>query len=620
MDRIQLIVNRVQVTKHSDVNKLQLYIYPISVNELSPLNIKIGKVSFSQSFCLSYRCNVLLTFILEVMKNSGFTVPQMDYRLLVNGHLVDMKERLEDVGCVENSEIVVEAANGDSLDDVFCVGNSIVKEESKNQETLSVESVKPSVVQPEVNHAMQAEAKPKPQNEPMVVTRRLNAPVAEARLSGSMTEVRQSAESTESSDRNVMDDPFVSSRQRKQRRVTESSAEDPQSPMKEESKQMEVPNTVKEALKEMSAGLAEDSAEYRRVATLQEFVTGTTRQLSDIYTEYLRLKELVDQIHYENQMLREMVNETVSDPDVASEKEKAERLSWRRVSSDRTSGESLSKELPDDPEVLKKLVNEKYATALMNERRYLKEKKRCQKYRLIAEAAGMDEKSVDGVYMQLHEVLEHRDQLKESNLNLKEAERALQQEIDARDDEIHRLRMTVQARDESIGQLADQIKEYDALLREDPSKEEEARPVEMKSGIGDETNASTEPASEMVAMRNHSSETIANVESTSTPSNTTQSIQEHEAEWENRVAGLEKELQEVREQLEKEKKGDVKLEEECALLKRENEYLTSELREMIGGEEEEESVMTQLNGLIQVLMEKQAMRKERASTIFGNSI
>ena len=83
---------------------------------------------------------------------------------------------------------------------------------------------------------------------------------------------------------------------------------------------------------------------------------------------------------------------------------------------------------------------------------------------------------------------------------------------------------------------------------------------------------------------------------------------------------LEKELQEVREQLEKEKKGDVKLEEECALLKRENEYLTSELREMIGGEEEEESVMTQLNGLIQVLMEKQAMRKERASTIFGNSI
>ena len=124
----------------------------------------------------------------------------------------------------------------------------------------------------------------------------------------------------------------------------------------------------------------------------------------------------------------------------------------------------------------------------------------------------------------------------------------------------------------------------------------------------------------MVAMRNHSSETIANVESTSTPSNTTQSIQEHEAEWENRVAGLEKELQEVREQLEKEKKGDVKLEEECALLKRENEYLTSELREMIGGEEEEESVMTQLNGLIQVLMEKQAMRKERASTIFGNSI
>ena len=39
-----------------------------------------------------------------------------------------------------------------------------------------------------------------------------------------------------------------------------------------------------------------------------------------------------------------------------------------------------------------------------------------------------------------------------------------------------------------------------------------------------------------------------------------------------------------------------------------------------GGEEEEESVMTQLNGLIQVLMEKQAMRKERASTIFGNSI
>lgn len=33
----------------------------------------------------------------------------------MNGHLVDMKERLEDVGCVENSEVVVEAANGGTL-------------------------------------------------------------------------------------------------------------------------------------------------------------------------------------------------------------------------------------------------------------------------------------------------------------------------------------------------------------------------------------------------------------------------------------------------------------------------------------------------------------------------
>lgn len=668
MDRIQLIVNRVQVTKHSDVNKLQLYIYPISVNQLSLLNIKIGKVSFSQCFCLSYRCNVLLTFILEVMKNSGFSVPQMDYRLIVNGQPVDMKERLEDVGCVENSEVVVEAENGDSLDDVFFVGNSSAKEApsgSSAMEQSSMESeVQGSVKELSAKQSLpestteQPVAKPeaKSPNDPVVVTRRLDAPIMEARPSmgsnetglsmESSTDIRQSADSMKeaSSHQNVMDDAFVSSRQPRQRRVTDSSAEDPQSPMKEESKQMEIPSAVKTALKELSAGLAEDSVEYRRVATLQEFIEGSMKQLSEMYSEYLRMKELVDQIHYENQMLREMVNETTPNSEAASEREKAERLSWRRVSSDRASGESLSKELPDDPEALKKLVNEKYATALMNERRYLKEKKRCQKYRLIAEAAGMDEKSVDGVYMQLHEVLEHRDQLKESNLNLKEAERALQQEIDARDDEIHRLRMTVQARDESIGQLADQIKEYDALLRESTSKEDAALPMEVQKSAADGcSDVPAKPMSKIVEKSspelvpdlkptetvsdNKPMETVPDNKSveTETPPNGTQPLQECEAEWRERVASLERELQEVREQLEREKKTDVreekeKLEEECASLKKENEYLTSELREMIGGEEEEESVVTQLNGLIQVLMEKQTVRKERASTIFGNSI
>lgn len=689
MDRIQLIVNRVQVTKHSDVNKLQLYIYPISVNRLSPLNIRIGKVSFSQSFCLSYRCNVLLTFILEVMKNSGFTVPQLDYRLTVNGQSVDMKERLEDVGCVENSEIVVEAGNGDSLEDVFCVGNpsdsgatekrsaerpdaasapSVAKQSREYPKEKAIESgVKRSVVEAEqsaksVMEQPAAKSEARPSSEPMKEAGSSSEPLMNPRQSsGPASEARQSSEPVQETTQDPIDDAFVSSRQSKQRRVTESSAEEAQSPMKEESRQMEIPSSVKAALKEMAAGLAEDSDEYRRVAALQEFAEGSTRQLSDMYAEYLRMKELVDQIHYENQMLREMVNEAMSSPEAASEREKAERLSWRRVSSDRASGESLSKELPEDPEALKKLVNEKYATALMNERRYLKEKKRCQKYRLIAEAAGMGEKSVDEVYVQLHEVLEHRDQLKESNLNLKEAERALQQEIDARDDEIHRLRLTVQARDESIAQLADQIKEYDELLRENASKEDATLPVEVKKSVTDDcSHESNQPVSEVVksvgecgegaargqetamaheeashkeSETSHDKESdtrcdnegeIVNERETTapkSPSTEAQSLQECEAKWRDRVASLEKELQEVREQLGKDMSTErKKLEEECASLKRENEYLTSELREMIGGEEEEESVMTQLSGLIQVLMEKQTMRKERASTIFGNDI
>ena len=55
------------------------------------------------------------------MRTSGFEVPELEYCLEIDGKRVEMKQRLEDVGCVENSEVRVVTVTGESLDKHFSV-------------------------------------------------------------------------------------------------------------------------------------------------------------------------------------------------------------------------------------------------------------------------------------------------------------------------------------------------------------------------------------------------------------------------------------------------------------------------------------------------------------------
>lgn len=552
-DRIQLLANKVQVTKSTNINKLQLYLYPVNVYRLSPLNIKIGKVSFQQQFCLSYRCTVLLTFILNVMRTSGFEVPDLEYCLEVDGKRVGMKQKLEDEGCMENSVVRVVTVNGESLDKHFSMKE---KEEDHSKESSS---------KPVEENPVEVPAKPVSKSESTAETDQ-NPREAESVETASNAN-QNPQESTPVEAEAVPDDSLVTVTRRTNHKGPKEDMKEDSVPMKTEAT-TELPEELKQLLKQMMSSLSEDSMEYKQMNAIKGILEDYSQRLEEVLREYNVMKEKMDEIHYENQMLREMYNIAVPDIRTTNRTELSEKNSWRRVTSDRGI-EEVQLDLPDDTESLKKLVNEKYATALMNERRYIKEKKRCQKYRLIAEAAGVDDDTVNDVYVRLHEVMEQRDELKEANLNLKEEERALRQEIDSRDDEIQRLKITVQDRDEEINQLKERIQQCDEQLKE---------------ANGEEISVETKPE-----VRGSQDERVK--------------------ELEEQVTLLQQKVDEIQLQESDEgqqwKEKGIELEEECKRLHEEKEQL-----ERVLGFEEEEETLNEMSNLLQMLMKRTASRKE----------
>ena len=202
-------------------------------------------------------------------------------------------------------------------------------------------------------------------------------------------------------------------------------------------------------------------------------------ELEEYSSEYKHLQSIVDVIHYENQKLRQMFNDAVpSEEDRLRAEKLNQNLFLRPVVN---AQEEEMPDLPDDVDALKKLVHDKYATALMNERRFMMEKKRCKKYKTVAESFGVNESNVDEYYAPIREVMNQCEQLKEENMNLKEKMRALNAQLDAREDELRRMVVTVQSRDEELKELAGRIEGYDALLREKESEKIEKSEVEGES-------------------------------------------------------------------------------------------------------------------------------------------
>ena len=477
------------------------------------------------------------------MRTSGFEVPELEYCLEIDGKRVEMKQRLEDVGCVENSEVRVVTVTGESLDKHFSVKD---EEEEDLPKESSSKTVKENPVEATTKPIAGSESVETPSNTD-----------------------RNPQESDPVEEGSVPDDSLVTVTRRANRKYSKEDPKEDSVPRKMETT-TELPEELKMLLKQMMSNLSEDSIEYKQMDAIKGILEDYSHRLEEVLKEYTIMKDKMDEIHYENQMLREMYNIAVPDLRTSSETERSEKNSWRRVANDRGTGEDVSLDLPEDPESLKKLVNEKYATALMNERRYIKEKKRCQKYRLIAEAAGVDGDSVNDVYVRLHEVMEHRDELKEANLNLKEEERALRQEIDARDDEIQRLKITIQSRDEEIQHLVEQIQLFDEQLKE--AKEGEL-PKESKS--------------EEVKV-----------------------IQDDRVkELEEQVTLLQQKVDEVQPQESEEvrqwKEKGKELEEECKRLREEKEQLERAL-----DYEEDDKTLKEMSDLLQMLMKRTASRKE----------
>ena len=212
---------------------------------------------------------------------------------------------------------------------------------------------------------------------------------------------------------------------------------------------------------------------------LQTTMQTYQNELEEYSSEYKHLQSIVDVIHYENQKLRQMFNDAVpSEEDRLRTEKLNQNLFLRPVVN---AQEEEMPDLPDDVDALKKLVHDKYATALMNERRFMMEKKRCKKYKTVAESFGVNESNVDEYYAPIREVMNQCEQLKEENMNLKEKMRALNAQLDAREDELRRMVVTVQSRDEELKELAGRIEGYDALLKEKEGEMIEKGEVEGES-------------------------------------------------------------------------------------------------------------------------------------------
>lgn len=483
----------------------------------------------------------------------------------INGSRIDMNKKLEEVGCQENTEVTLVASSGEDLDKYIMPEDEELPAEPEEKK----DDVNPEEKEEETP-AVEEEKETKKEETPM---------------SDSFVSVQRRAKTVPNSDRedsskNMVETaslPFVT---------------------------QDVPEGVKKVLSAVNSVLAssEEGKELGREMenVLREYQT----RLYAYATTCNHMEEVMDTIHYENQMLREMYNDAVPSAEAREEVEKAKQCSFMRPPTT-SSYVTEELELPDDVEALKKLVNEKYATALMNERRYLKEKKRSQKYQLVARTLGVTEENVNEYYSQIGEVSQQRDQLKEEVLDLKEKMRALHAVVDAKDDELRRLTVTVQNRDEELKELSERIVRYDELLS--------GAKGEVKEGVMEEVEKEKEEAVEKV--RREMEEEMERLK---------REMEGMKKEKEEAVEELEKELEGVKEEKEELEKELETAKEEKEAMKNENEkeeveQLKEELKKMEESKQKKKEVIKQIQNEMdevkEVIVNQDRMIEERDKTI-----
>ena len=218
-----------------------------------------------------------------------------------------------------------------------------------------------------------------------------------------------------------------------------------------------LPERIVESLSAISAVLEGNEELLSRFAQIEEFLSTVYQQLDDCALENQQIYSKMQEIHYENQLLRDMYNRETGK--AVDDSQKAP--SWMRPSPFRKTDEVLN--LPNDVEELKKLVNEKYAVALVNERRYFQQMKQCNKYKAIAQTMNGDEDRINVLWSQYQSLADQRDQLKEENLDLKEKIREAGKDIDEREDKIRQLTETVQIYEQNVKDLEIEVRKLNQM-------------------------------------------------------------------------------------------------------------------------------------------------------------
>lgn len=218
-----------------------------------------------------------------------------------------------------------------------------------------------------------------------------------------------------------------------------------------------LPERIVESLSAISAVLEGNEELLSRFAQIEEFLSTVYQQLDDCALENQQIYSKMQEIHYENQLLRDMYNRETGKAVDDSQKSP----SWMRPSPFRKTDEVLN--LPNDVEELKKLVNEKYAVALVNERRYFQQMKQCNKYKAIAQTMNGDEDRINVLWSQYQSLADQRDQLKEENLDLKEKIREASKDIDEREDKIRQLTETVQIHEQNVKDLEKEVRKLNKM-------------------------------------------------------------------------------------------------------------------------------------------------------------
>ena len=395
-----------------------------------------------------------------------------------------MNKKLKDVGCSEGTDVFIVAVDGTPLEKYFYLPNEDSNPATPTTETdLPVEkpvSISPTesgdsklILEPPESLPLQSGPElieepavelvtsSKLEKEPAVVLE----PAVDKQKPGSPERRKEKLEAIADEKPAEVKVKMRAPRERKARKEEreEKRAEARRSKDREARAQQPgnsaLPDRIVENISAISSVLEGNEDLSSRLAQIEEYLHTIYQQFNDCALENQKIYGKMEEIHYENQLLRDMYSQVAG----KSPDRSLQSPSWKRPNSFKKTDEVL--DLPDDVEELKKLVNEKYAVALVNERRYFQQMKQCNKYKMMAQTASGDEDSLNMLWSQYRSVSDQRDQLKEENMDLKEKIREATKDINQREDQIRQLTETVQMHKRDLEQLESEIRKADQAKR-----------------------------------------------------------------------------------------------------------------------------------------------------------